>query len=162
MSETSAMSPRRPSTNLKDFVFKGPFRDQGMPDFTGKLTEADVVKIQAFIQGTADAIRPKPAIHGTGQAIADSVTLQTKRAARDDRAALCRQAPEALPQNIRPSFTSTQRPFLICCTWVMVVARWLVFEKMVGGELKISRNLSPDSSASSIFWPVRSLPALLA
>lgn len=46
-------------TNLKDFVFKGPFRDQGMPDFTGKLTEADVVKIQAFIQGTADAIRPK-------------------------------------------------------------------------------------------------------
>ncbi|QWG12855.1 PQQ-dependent dehydrogenase, methanol/ethanol family [Bradyrhizobium sediminis] len=46
-------------TNLKDFVFKGPFSDQGMPDFTGKLTEADVVKIQAFIQGTADAIRPK-------------------------------------------------------------------------------------------------------
>jgi quinohemoprotein ethanol dehydrogenase len=46
-------------TNLKDFVFKGPFRDQGMPDFTGKLTDADVVKIQAFIQGTADAIRPK-------------------------------------------------------------------------------------------------------
>src|SRR3982075_1128022 len=46
-------------TNLKDFVFKGPFRDQGMPDFSGKLTEADVVKIQAFIQGTADAIRPK-------------------------------------------------------------------------------------------------------
>jgi len=45
--------------NLRDFVFKGPFRDQGMPDFTGKLTEADVVKIQAFIQGTADAIRPK-------------------------------------------------------------------------------------------------------
>jgi quinohemoprotein ethanol dehydrogenase len=45
--------------NLKDFVFKGPFMDKGMPDFTGKLTEADVVKIQAFIQGTADAIRPK-------------------------------------------------------------------------------------------------------
>src|SRR4051812_22463193 len=45
--------------NLKDFVFKGPFRDQGMPDFTGKLKEDDVVKIQAFIQGTADAIRPK-------------------------------------------------------------------------------------------------------
>ncbi|MBI5127894.1 MAG: PQQ-dependent dehydrogenase, methanol/ethanol family [Rhodopseudomonas palustris] len=44
---------------LKDIVFKGPFRDKGMPDFTGKLTEADVVKIQAFIQGTADAIRPK-------------------------------------------------------------------------------------------------------
>uniref|UniRef100_Q07KS9 Pyrrolo-quinoline quinone n=1 Tax=Rhodopseudomonas palustris (strain BisA53) TaxID=316055 RepID=Q07KS9_RHOP5 len=45
--------------HLKDIVFRGPFRDKGMPDFTGKLTEADVVKIQAFIQGTADAIRPK-------------------------------------------------------------------------------------------------------
>ena len=30
-----------------------------MPDFVGKLTEDDVVKIQAFIQGTADAVRPK-------------------------------------------------------------------------------------------------------
>jgi quinohemoprotein ethanol dehydrogenase len=45
--------------NLKDFVFKGPFMDRGMPDFSGKLTEQDVTKIQAFIQGTADAIRPK-------------------------------------------------------------------------------------------------------
>ncbi len=45
--------------NLKDLVLKGPFKEQGMPDFTGKLTEADVAKIAAFIQGTADAIRPK-------------------------------------------------------------------------------------------------------
>ncbi|MEO8058834.1 MAG: PQQ-dependent dehydrogenase, methanol/ethanol family [Burkholderiales bacterium] len=45
--------------NLGSFVFKGPFVEQGMPDFTGKLTPADVTKIQAFIQGTADAIRPK-------------------------------------------------------------------------------------------------------
>jgi hypothetical protein len=30
-----------------------------LPDFTGKLKDEDVVKIQAFIQGTADAIRPK-------------------------------------------------------------------------------------------------------
>jgi len=45
--------------NLKDFVFKGPFGDQGMPDFTGKLKEEDIPKLQAFIQGTADAIRPK-------------------------------------------------------------------------------------------------------
>jgi quinohemoprotein ethanol dehydrogenase len=30
-----------------------------MPDFTGKLKEADIPKLQAFIQGTADAIRPK-------------------------------------------------------------------------------------------------------
>ena len=54
-----AYIPKETIENLKDIVFKGPFRDQGMPDFTGKLTEADVVKIQAFIQGTADAIRPK-------------------------------------------------------------------------------------------------------
>jgi quinohemoprotein ethanol dehydrogenase len=46
-------------TNLRDIVFKGPFRDRGMPDFSGKLTEADVVKLQAFIQGTVDSIRPK-------------------------------------------------------------------------------------------------------
>jgi quinohemoprotein ethanol dehydrogenase len=30
-----------------------------MPDFTGKLTPDDAEKIKAFIQGTADAIRPK-------------------------------------------------------------------------------------------------------
>jgi len=45
--------------NLDRFVFKGPFTGQGMPDFTAKLTPADVDKIKAFIQGTADAIRPK-------------------------------------------------------------------------------------------------------
>jgi len=45
--------------NLKDIVFKNPYKDKGMPDFVGKLTEDDVVKIQAFIQGTADAVRPK-------------------------------------------------------------------------------------------------------
>jgi quinohemoprotein ethanol dehydrogenase len=53
--------PAEEIAKLKDIVFKGPFRDRGMPDFSGKLTEADVVKIQAFIQGTADAIRPKEA-----------------------------------------------------------------------------------------------------
>ena len=40
-------------------VFKGPFMANGMPDFTGKLTAVDLEKIKAFIQGTADAIRPK-------------------------------------------------------------------------------------------------------
>ena len=45
--------------NLKDVVFNGPFVDQGMPDFTGRLKEEDIPKLQAFIQGTADAIRPK-------------------------------------------------------------------------------------------------------
>jgi quinohemoprotein ethanol dehydrogenase len=47
--------------NLKDVVFNGPFKSQGMPDFTGKLKDEDVTKIIAFIQGTADAIRPKEA-----------------------------------------------------------------------------------------------------
>ncbi|MET4213232.1 PQQ-dependent dehydrogenase, methanol/ethanol family [Bradyrhizobium sp. LA2.1] len=46
-------------TNLRHILFHGPFRDQGMPDFSGKLTEGDVGKLQAFIQGTVDAIRPK-------------------------------------------------------------------------------------------------------
>jgi len=51
--------PTETIANLKDFVFKGPFKDRGMLDFTGKLKDEDVVKIQAFIQGTAEAIRPK-------------------------------------------------------------------------------------------------------
>ena len=46
-------------SNLEAFVFKGPHVSQGMPDFTGKLTAEDVTRIKAFIQGTADAIRPK-------------------------------------------------------------------------------------------------------
>ncbi len=46
-------------TNLDRYVFGGPQIPEGMPDFTGRLTAEDVRKIQAFIQGTADAIRPK-------------------------------------------------------------------------------------------------------
>lgn len=45
--------------NLDKFVFNGPAVGRGMPDFTGKLSVDDVEKIKAFIQGTADAIRPK-------------------------------------------------------------------------------------------------------
>jgi quinohemoprotein ethanol dehydrogenase len=45
--------------NLGAVLFKGPYVEQGMPDFTGKLSADEVAKIQAFIQGTADAIRPK-------------------------------------------------------------------------------------------------------
>lgn len=45
--------------NLGSILFKGPFFANGMPDFTGKLTEADVPKLQAFIQSTADANAPK-------------------------------------------------------------------------------------------------------
>ena len=44
---------------LDQFVFSGPHVQGGMPDFTGKLKAGDLEKIKAFIQGTADAIRPK-------------------------------------------------------------------------------------------------------
>lgn len=47
--------------HLQNFVFQGPAMSRGMPDFTGKLSAEDVDKIKAFIQGTADAIRPKMA-----------------------------------------------------------------------------------------------------
>jgi folate-binding Fe-S cluster repair protein YgfZ len=45
--------------HLDQFVFSGPHVHGGMPDFTGKLKAGDLEKIKAFIQGTADAIRPK-------------------------------------------------------------------------------------------------------
>ncbi len=45
--------------NLDKFVFGGTLGAKGMPDFTGKLSPPDVEKIKAFIQGTADAVRPK-------------------------------------------------------------------------------------------------------
>ncbi len=44
---------------LETQVFKGPFMDSGMPDFTGRLTPKEVEKLKAFIQGTCDAVRPK-------------------------------------------------------------------------------------------------------
>lgn len=46
-------------SHLSNYVINGPFTQMGMPNFAGKLTDADVGKIAAFIQGTADAIRPK-------------------------------------------------------------------------------------------------------
>jgi quinohemoprotein ethanol dehydrogenase len=53
-------------TNLKAIVFSGAYKSQGMPDFTGRLKDEDVVKITAFIQGVADSIRPKaPAASGS-------------------------------------------------------------------------------------------------
>jgi quinohemoprotein ethanol dehydrogenase len=51
--------PKEEIANLKDILFDGPFKGRGMPDFTDKLKDDEVVKIQAFIQGTADAVRPK-------------------------------------------------------------------------------------------------------
>lgn len=53
--------------NLDHFVFKGAHLQGGMPDFSGKLKVDDVEKIKAFIQGTADVIRPKwPGASGGG------------------------------------------------------------------------------------------------
>ncbi len=46
-------------TNLQNYVINGPYTSKGMPNFSGKLTPTDVSQIGAFIQGTADAIRPK-------------------------------------------------------------------------------------------------------
>jgi quinohemoprotein ethanol dehydrogenase len=46
-------------SELDTFVFNGPHVEGGIPDFTGKLKPEEVEKIKAFIQGTADAIRPK-------------------------------------------------------------------------------------------------------
>ncbi|HWW46637.1 MAG TPA: PQQ-dependent dehydrogenase, methanol/ethanol family [Xanthobacteraceae bacterium] len=51
--------PTETIANLEAIVFKGPFTERGMPDFTGKLTMDQVNKVKAFIQGTADAVRPK-------------------------------------------------------------------------------------------------------
>ncbi|MBC7942354.1 MAG: c-type cytochrome, partial [Chitinophagaceae bacterium] len=45
--------------NLDRFVYSAEMGKKGMPDFTGKLSADEVEKIKAFIQGTADAIRPK-------------------------------------------------------------------------------------------------------
>ncbi len=47
--------------NLKNYVINGPLTQAGMPNFAGKLTDEQVTQIAAFIQGTADAIRPKAA-----------------------------------------------------------------------------------------------------
>jgi quinohemoprotein ethanol dehydrogenase len=45
--------------NMGPFVYRGPTMAVGMPDFTGKISPEQLEKIKAFIQGTADAIRPK-------------------------------------------------------------------------------------------------------
>jgi quinohemoprotein ethanol dehydrogenase len=52
-------APQKSILELDKFVFGGEVTKRGMPDFTGKLKAGDVDKIKAFIQGTADAVRPK-------------------------------------------------------------------------------------------------------
>ncbi|MBW4709194.1 PQQ-dependent dehydrogenase, methanol/ethanol family [Roseobacter sp. YSTF-M11] len=46
-------------TNAKDIVLDGAMVQGGMPAFADKLSEDDLQKVIAFVQGTADAIRPK-------------------------------------------------------------------------------------------------------
>ncbi len=45
--------------NLGDVLFNKTFSELGMPDYTGKLTDAEVEKLKAFIQGMADSVRRK-------------------------------------------------------------------------------------------------------
>ena len=45
--------------NMAGIVFSDALVEVGMPNFQGKLTKEDITKIVAFIQGTADAVRPK-------------------------------------------------------------------------------------------------------
>ena len=54
-----AYSAQATIANLDKFVFKGPFVNNGMPDFTGRLKPDEVEKIKAYIQGMADAARTK-------------------------------------------------------------------------------------------------------
>jgi quinohemoprotein ethanol dehydrogenase len=45
--------------NLDGFLFHGIMAEQGMPDFTGKLTPEQVRKLKAYIQAVPDSLRPK-------------------------------------------------------------------------------------------------------
>lgn len=45
--------------NLDKWLFEGVAKAKGMPDFSDRLKKEDVSKLQAFIQGTVDAVRPK-------------------------------------------------------------------------------------------------------
>jgi quinohemoprotein ethanol dehydrogenase len=45
--------------NLDKFVLSDALASKGMPNFTGKLKPDEIEQIKAFIQGTADAVRPK-------------------------------------------------------------------------------------------------------
>ncbi len=46
-------------SNIEAWLFNGAAKARGMPDFTGRLKPEDADKLRAFIQGTADAVRPK-------------------------------------------------------------------------------------------------------
>jgi len=46
-------------SHLKSYVINGPLQQAGMPNFAGKLDDTQIRQIAAFIQGTADSVRPK-------------------------------------------------------------------------------------------------------
>ena len=50
-----------PIRNLKTIVFSDAYAARGMPNFTGKLSDDDVVKLTAFIQGVAEFGPPEGA-----------------------------------------------------------------------------------------------------
>lgn len=52
-------SSRETLEHLPQLVLGGAFVEGGMPRFDGRLDEAQLLQIRAFIQGTVDAVRPK-------------------------------------------------------------------------------------------------------
>ncbi|MEM8811200.1 MAG: PQQ-dependent dehydrogenase, methanol/ethanol family [Pseudomonadota bacterium] len=52
-----AYSSQDTIANLEDLIRSDALAELGMPNFTDKLTGEEIVRIQAFIQGTADALR---------------------------------------------------------------------------------------------------------
>ena len=52
-----AFSDAETLRKLEETVFSDALAERGMPNFTGKLTKEDVIKILAFVLGTADSVR---------------------------------------------------------------------------------------------------------
>ena len=48
-----------PIRNLEAIRVQRRLHARGMPNFTGKLSDDDVIKLTAFIQGVAELVRPK-------------------------------------------------------------------------------------------------------
>jgi quinohemoprotein ethanol dehydrogenase len=60
--------PTKVISNLKGYIINGPYTNAGMPNFAGKLDDTQVKQIAAFIQGTADSVRPPVATPASAQA----------------------------------------------------------------------------------------------
>jgi quinohemoprotein ethanol dehydrogenase len=60
--------PSKVISNLKGYIINGPYTNAGMPNFAGKLDDTQVKQIAAFIQGTADSVRPPVATPASAQA----------------------------------------------------------------------------------------------